>query len=87
MQHRTSGLGEPQEIVDFRIQDVQTIDHGLDDLAFLRHGGQPGPEHLERAAHARERIAHFMRDDRRELPELEQRGLGRELRLRLLPLA
>ncbi len=83
-QHRIARLGEPQDVGDLGVERVEPVDHHLDDLALLRAAGGPRPQHLERGAHAGERVADLVGHDRGNLAQVRQRRLRRELRFRFL---
>ena len=72
---------EEQDILDGLPQTVDALDHRRDDLAFPHPGRQARLENLQRPPQASQRVAHFVRHDGRELPELRQRLLFPQPRL------
>ena len=63
---------EQQNVFDDLAQAINPLDHRHDDFPFAQIPWQTGFENLQRPAQTCQRIPHFVRDDRRELPQLRQ---------------
>ena len=80
------GRAKRKMSLDLRVEHVEARDHRVDHALVVRIDGRTRAQDLQRALDAGERIAHLVRDDGRQLPELRQRRLIDELLLDRLAL-